>query len=238
MGLLRLILKPVFTVLEHRAASDGDNAAIDKIVKSPLYGLVHLLFDAFASVELESLGGVLAKGFAAAATLPPLFLGTGLIAGGCGSVPSNDIVVACTESSFGLPAQPVALPERVPNATIGFSRAAISPHPHRPTDGVYAPSPISGINIDTSFTGRNEIDERFAAGLGSRGVCRRRPCRPRRGPRQDQRRRPHRSPRHAGSSARHQHARHRDHQRKREPADHEVTHFRFYHPEVGPPATR
>ena len=53
IGALRVPMKLVFTWLDHRAADDGENTAVDRIVASPVYGLVHFLVDTLASVKLD-----------------------------------------------------------------------------------------------------------------------------------------------------------------------------------------
>lgn len=85
------------------------------------------------------------------------------ICAGCASTPPADIVSA-TQSTFGLDvsADPSS---STPHVRLGFIRTQYHRVPTA-TNGIYAPSLISGINIDTSFTSSSAINEEFATGLG------------------------------------------------------------------------
>lgn len=77
IGALRVPMKLAFTWLDHRAAGDGENTAVDRIVASPVYGLVHFLVDALASVKLDRLTRPTATTAALVVALGLSLFGTG-----------------------------------------------------------------------------------------------------------------------------------------------------------------
>jgi hypothetical protein len=165
IGSLRTVMKPITLWLEARVKADPIKAArLTEFEQTagPIFKRFCDLVDLVTSVKLPVVG---AHGGAPAASAVAMtfLLSSSVLFGGCVSAPSND-VVSVTESAFGLRLSP-SPSGGVPNATIGFSRLQYHRIPTS-TNNVYAPSLISGINIDTSFTGHNEIDEQFATGLG------------------------------------------------------------------------
>ncbi|HTH49749.1 MAG TPA: hypothetical protein VMB21_19705 [Candidatus Limnocylindria bacterium] len=161
IGAMRVPMKLLFTWLEHRAADDGDHTAVDRIVASPVYGLLHLLVDALASVKLDRI----ARPPAAAAALF-VALGLAFTGAGCRIGPPDGRIIGVTQSVIGISIGQSSA-DAVPHIQLGYSRSQF--HIVPTGTNIFAPAVLSSMSLDNTFS-HQVIDEDFATGGATRDV--------------------------------------------------------------------
>jgi hypothetical protein len=164
VGALRLPMKLLFTWLDHRAATDGENTAVDRIVASPAYGLLHLLTDALASVKLDRvLPGAEARAFSAVLVAGALAL---VFLPGCRLGPPDGRIIGVTQSVIGISIGQGSA-DTVPHVQLGYTRSQF--HIVPTGTNIFAPAVLNSLSLDNTFS-HQVIDEDFATGGATRDV--------------------------------------------------------------------